>query len=254
MSRNSDFWDKEYSSPTHLALSNEPAEDLVKFTRWLARAWEKDRDAVLGIDRSSVVLDLGCGNGRNLIYLATSFGCRGIGYDVSGEAVRQAKAMAKNAGLISAEDGGRGGRHDQVEFKNRSIEGSFEDVADESVDLVLDMMTSHFLNEKGRAGLRDEMARVLKPGGWVFFKTFCSDGDLHSKRLLRDNPGEEAGSYIHPKIGVEEHTWSEEEIYEFFGGESGKFEVKKLEKSHRHILHGKAFKRRTVSVYLEKRW
>jgi hypothetical protein len=31
------FWDKEYSESKNFSLSNAPAEDLLKFTRWLNR-------------------------------------------------------------------------------------------------------------------------------------------------------------------------------------------------------------------------
>ncbi len=270
MSQHQDFWNKEYKSPKHLALSEQPAEDLEKFSRWLARAWEKEPQAILGIDANSFVVDMGCGNGRNLAYLAKTFGCRGIGFDVSGEAIRQARMVAEKVDAeIAEEEGGEGGKRNDkrgeksgdkkhsdkvsslLTFEARSIEGTFPEIADESVDLVLDMMSSHFLNEKQRIVFRDEVARILKPGGWLFFKTFCADGDLHTKRLLRDNPSEEAGSYIHPKFGMAEHVWTEEEIEGFFGEQ---FEVKKAEKSHRHILNGRAFKRRTITAYLERKW
>ena len=246
MSQSQDFWNKEYKSPKHLALSEQPSEDLEKFSRWLARSWEKEPQAILGIDANSFVVDMGCGNGRNLAYLAKEFGCRGLGYDVAGEAIRQAKMVVEKVGKESGVD-----IKNLITFEARSIEGTFPDIADESVDLVLDMMSSHFLNEKQRVIFRDEIARILKPGGWFFFKTFCADGDIHTRRLLRDNPGEEAGSYIHPKFGVSEHVWMEDEIGEFF---SEHFEVRKSEKSHRHILNGRAHKRRTVTVYLERKW
>ncbi|MEK7645091.1 MAG: class I SAM-dependent methyltransferase [Patescibacteria group bacterium] len=253
MSHHQDFWNKEYKSPKHLALSEQPSEDLEKFARWVARAWEKEPQAILGIDANSLVVDMGCGNGRNMVYFAKTFGCRAIGYDISGEAIRQAKSVAEKVDAESkAEDGNASvAIAPLLTFEARSIEGTFPELADESVDVVLDMMSSHFLNEAQRVVFRDEVARILKPGGWFFFKTFCADGDLHTKRLLRDNPAGEAGSYIHPKFGLAEHVWTEEEIDAFFGEQ---FEIKKLEKSHRHILNGRAFKRRTVTAYLERKW
>lgn len=241
MSNIQQFWDNEYQQPKHLALSEEASEDLEKFLNWLARAWKKEPQAILGLDAHSCVLDLGCGNGRNLVYLAKIYGCRGLGYDISGEGVQQARNLAKSLGE---------GVSSRLTFETRTIAGKLS-AEDESVDLVLDMMTSHFLDEKGRVELRDEIARVLKPGGWLYFKTFCADGDIHTKRLMRDVPSGEAGTYIHPKFGVAEHAWTEVEIEEFF---KDQFEIKKIEKSHKHILHGKAFKRRTMSVYLEKKW
>ncbi len=226
---NKDFWDKEYKSSKHLTLSTDPSEDLEKFIRWLER--QKNIDPFIP---EMNVLDIGCGNGRNLIYLAREFGAKGLGYDISAEAIQQAQKRGKNLPLI---------------FQTHSITEPIP-AKDESQDIVLDMMTSHFLNEEGRKKLIEEIARVLKFGRWFFFKTFLLDGDLNAKRLLRESPSDEKGSYIHPKIGVLEHVFTEEEIKELL---SPHFEIVKIKKSHRHRdKYGRANKRRTVSVYAQK--
>ena len=80
-------------------------------------------------------------------------------------------------------------------------------------------------------------------------KTFVSDGDLHTKRLIAEQPGQEQDSYIHPVIGVQEFVYSEEGLYAFL---SEKFIVHKTYLSHKHALRGKARKRRTISMYVEK--
>jgi SAM-dependent methyltransferase len=76
------FWDAEYKNPTHLKLSTNPSEDLEKFTRWVLR---QKREDVLSPTAS--VLDVGCGNGRNLIFLTANFGNKGVGYDISKAAI-----------------------------------------------------------------------------------------------------------------------------------------------------------------------
>lgn len=223
------FWDSEYTNASHLKLSTEQSEDLEKFTRWLAR--QKDTAPILTPQNS--VLDVGCGNGRNLIYLARHFGVSGVGYDISTAAVTQAASASKDLPLA---------------YTARSIAGTL-DVPDESQSLVLDMMTSHFLNENERHFLREEIYRVLKPGGFLFMKTFLADGDLHTRRLLKDHPSPEAGTYIHPVIGVPEHAYEEEELVEFL---SEKFVIHKIYRSHKHVLKGQARKRRTIALYVEK--
>lgn len=223
------FWDKEYQGGEHLALSANPSEDLVKFTRWLTR-----QHGGKYLNRTASVLDLGCGNGRNLIFLAREFGCRGVGYDISHEAIAQAKRLSND--LL-------------IEYQTRSIAEPIP-LPDQSQTLVLDMMTSHFLKSAERKALLNEIVRVLRPDGWLFFKTFLREEDQHAERLLREHPAGEEGSYIHPVIGVLEHVFTEDEIRELFDEH---FIVHKITKSHRHTRHGKAWKRRSISVYAQKK-
>lgn len=222
------FWDAEYKNPTHLKLSTKQSEDLEKFTRWVLR---RKREDVLSPTAS--VLDVGCGNGRNVIFLNQSFGNKGIGYDISKAAVAQAVAASKGM---------------PIKYTARSIAGKL-DVEDNSQALVLDMMTSHFLTTEERAGLRDEIFRTLEPGGLLFMKTFLKDGDLHTKRLIEERPGTEDGSYIHPVMGVAEYVYSEEELVNFL---SEKFIIHKIYRSHKHAFRGQARKRRTITIYAEK--
>ena len=222
------FWDKEYANPEKLALSDSQSEDLEKFTRWLRRETGSE---VLAQGNS--VVDVGCGNGRNLVFLAREFNMKGVGYDVSTAAIAQAKAAA---GVLP------------LAFEARKVTGELP-LPPDSQALALDMMTSHFLAQDERRLLRDEIHRVLRPGGYLFLKTFLKDKDLHTKRLLEEYPGPEPGSYIHPVIGVPEYVYSEDELLEFYGE---RFLVHKVYRSHKHMNRGKARKRRTISVYLEK--
>lgn len=224
-----DFWNSQYKKPTHLTLSDEASEDLEKFTRFLLREFGKK---YLNVTVKTV--DIGCGNGRNLLYLAKEFGVHGLGFDTSKEAIMQARGNAE--GL-------------QLAFEVQSMTEAIP-LPDSSVMLVLDMMASHFLRREERIALRAEILRVLKPDGWLFFKTFLLDDDLNAARMLRDFPGPEEGMYIHPEIGVPEYVWTEQGIRDFF---EPHFFVHKIEKSfkHRHA-DGSAWKRRTVSVYLQK--
>lgn len=209
-------------------LSDEPAEDLEKFCRWLERNYGKKY-----LNVTTRALDLGSGNGRNLIYLAQNYGMRGVGYDISSEGVKIATRASTELPIV---------------YKSRTIEGVL-DMPDSSVNIVLDMMTSHFLKEKEREALRAEILRVLKPGGWLFFKSFLAEEDMHVRRLLKENPADEKDSYIHPTLGLYEHVWTEATLHEFFAED---FIIQKIERSFKHIRDGKAWKRRTVTAYLQK--
>lgn len=222
------FWDKEYKNPKFLDLSDKPAEDLEKFVRWLYRRTGKKY-----LNPTTYCLDIGCGNGRNLIYLSREFGVRGRGFDISTEATKQATIAARGLPL-------------QFDISNSDSPIA---ESDSSVDIVLDMIVSHVLPLAGREKLRDEIHRVLKPGGYLFFKTFLLDEDLNAKRMIRENPTSEQNSFIHPTLGNFEHVWTEDEIYEFF---AGKFEIEKIEKSYKHLIRGRSWKRRHIIAYLSK--
>jgi ubiquinone/menaquinone biosynthesis C-methylase UbiE len=222
------FWDTEYTNPSHLKLSTVESGDLAKFTRWIERQGNE-----LVLPKHASAIDAGCGNGRNLIYLAKEFGMKGVGVDISSAAIAQARRASTDFSITY----------------HVGSAGSPLSAPDESQALALDMMTSHFLNKEERTNLRDELHRVLIPGGFLFMKTFLKDEDLHTARLLKDFPGPEVGSYIHPVMGVAEYVYSEEELVAFL---SEKFIIRKIYRSHRHAAKGGAGKRRTISIYAEK--
>lgn len=225
------FWDQEYTNPEHLSMSVEVSGDLEKFTRWLERQTKRTI-----LNPTSSAVDFGCGNGRNLLFLAGSFGMHGIGCDSSGAAIKEAKMLAEREGA-------------HLQYETRSMAGTHANIPNDSQMLALDMMSSHFLTKENRELLRDEIYRVLKPGGYLFMKTFLKDGDIHTARLIAEKPGDEEGSYIHPVIGVPEYAYGEDELIDFL---SKKFIIHKTYPSHKHKSKGKAFKRRTISVYAQK--
>lgn len=226
--KNKKFWNAEYKTGEHLRLSKEPSEDLQKFARWLFR-----RTGGTFLNEQAHAVDFGCGNGRNLIYLAREFGMRGFGCDISETAIDTARADAEGLPLS---------------FDVQSIASPISLPA-ASVSVALDMMASHVLRDSERERFRDEITRVLRPGGWLLFKSFLLDEDLNAKRLLRDHPTGEKDSYIHPEFGWYEHVWTEDSIRAFF---EPHFIIHKIEKSHQHMRRGRAHKRRSVIVYLQK--
>lgn len=223
------FWNKEYKSGEHLTLSTEPSSDLLTFVRWAERNSEWP-----AFPKHGFILDVGCGNGRNIIALAKEAGMKGYGFDISGEAINQAKKAASSL---------------DITFETRSVSEPLP-LTDESVDVVLDMMTSHFLRKDERQKYLEELVRVMKPYGWLFFKSFLLDGDQNAHRMIAEHPAGEENSYIHPRIGVYEHVWTEGELVDFF---SPYFKIHKMIKSYKHVIDGKAWKRRTISLYLEKK-
>jgi ubiquinone/menaquinone biosynthesis C-methylase UbiE len=225
-----DFWNKEYKDPEFFALSSAVSADLEKYVRYMQREFGDD------VFRPNMtVLDLGTGNGRNLIYFADQFRMRGIGYDISEEGIKQAQKSAAHLG-------------NKVIFEVRSISDALP-LPDESVDLVLDLMASHFLKEAEREAYRAEILRVLKPEGFLLFKSFYAEGDMHTKKLLKEHGAGEKNAYIHPRLKVYEYTWTDEAIKEFF---DPYFTMLKEESSHKHFSKGRPNKRRSIICYFQK--
>lgn len=225
------FWNSEYAKSGTFALSHEPSEDLEKFCRFLERDYGRKY-----LNPLCQAVDLGCGNGRNLIYLSEHFGFKGYGVDSAKEAIAQARAHAQEKEL-------------PLTFAVGSIKDPLP-LKDKTQAIVIDAMVSHILKDAEREAMLGEILRVLRPDGWYFFKTFLLDGDQHASRLLAEHPGSETHTYIHPEIGVEEHVFSERELHELL---EPHFVVHKVHKSHGHMKNGRAFRRRSVTVYAQKR-
>jgi SAM-dependent methyltransferase len=250
-----EFWNKEYNDPKHLTMSTEPSSDLLEFVVWTKRNAEWP-----AFPKHGMVIDIGCGNGRNLVPLCYEFNMNGLGTDISETALGQARNHIHTVAAASLEEGRTVNPGLKIEFKKQGAEDPLP-VADQSVDVVLDMMVSHQLVRAEREKLAAEIARVLKPYGWLFFKTFLLEGDLNAKRMLAENGinkdmvkkdptlGEEKNSYIHPHTKGLEHVFTEDEVHELFGKY---FKIYKIKKSHKHIKDGKPWKRRTMSVYMER--
>ncbi len=239
---NQKFWNKEYKikhgkdKQSNLLISDKPSHDLIQFLKWFD-VYDSKYIPKVSLGKGSYVYDIGCGNGRNIIYLAKEFGMVGSGFDISSQAIANAKELSKEQDL-------------DIALSVHSMDGKI-DLPDNSVDLVLDMMVSHFLNQSQREIFIKEIARVLKPGGWLFYKTFLLDGDRNAKRLLKEFPCQsgEKNTYIHPHMGVSEHVSTVNSIindYERY------FKIHKMIKSHNHIKNGRANKRRSISVYAER--
>lgn len=106
------------------------------------------------------VLELGCGNGRNALFLA-GLGCNVDAIDFSKEAITWASERAKKADLT-------------VNFECRSI---FDTEFDEgSYDLVYDSGCFHHLPPHRRKDYVDLVGKALKPGGSYGLVCFRPEG------------------------------------------------------------------------------
>ncbi len=129
----------------------------------------------------SVVLDLGCGSGRDCYVLSQLVGERGsvIGVDMTGEQLAVARRHL----------GWHMSRFGYGTPNVRFIEGFIEDlaaagIADDSVDVVVSNCVINLSPDKQRVFA--EILRVLKPGGEFYFSDVFADRRI--PHALREDP------------------------------------------------------------------
>ncbi len=231
MSNEKTFWNKEYKKAGHLALSMYPSGDLITFANWYEKEFGE------GILQQTTVLDIGCGNGRNALYLEDTFGSKGYAFDISGEAISTIKKTFPKS---------------KIDFMIHDIHEPLP-LADGSVNLILDLMVSHCLTDEERPKYLTELVRVLEPRGVVVWKSFFKEGDYHTTQLLKKHGVKgEKNSYIHPKFHIHEHVWMEKEFKDFV---APYFDVEVFKRSHGHKRgeNNREGKRRYFIAYLVKK-
>ncbi|HWC57963.1 MAG TPA: class I SAM-dependent methyltransferase [Candidatus Paceibacterota bacterium] len=228
-----EFWNKEYKDPGMFGLSEGVSEALPKFCRWLESEFGDDY-----FKQKLTVLDAGCGNGRNLLWMNEQFGVAGYGYDISEEAIAQANRAKEKQPFGN-----------RLTFAVRSLSASIS-LPDESVDIVFDLMSSHFLREEERVKFLSEISRVLKPAGMLLFKSFYKEGDRNAAKLIKEGSAGEKNAYIHPRMKVYEYVWDDAALAEAFGSQ---FIMRAKFASHKHNVRGKPGKRRSITCYFEKK-
>ncbi|MEI7689190.1 MAG: methyltransferase domain-containing protein [Candidatus Nomurabacteria bacterium] len=228
MAHQGNIWDREYKNPLLVTKNEDPQADTLRFLKFLKKEQKFKVE-----DR--VVLDLGCGTGRNSNYLA-DLGNKVIGIEISRTALNLAKIRARDLGI-------------EVDYRMGDI-GEKYDIPDDSVDIVLDITSSNSLDEKGRSIYLEEVARVMKKGGYFFVRALCKDGNKNVKNLLKTSPGREYDTYIIKEIGLTERVFSREDFIKIY---SKYFKILNLEKKTSYTtFNNRIYKRDYWLAYLER--
>jgi SAM-dependent methyltransferase len=228
MTHQGNVWDREYKNPMLVTKNDGPQADTLRFLKFLKKE-QKYRVE----DR--VVLDLGCGTGRNSNYLAEK-GNNVIGIEISKIALNVAKSRARELSL-------------EVDYRFGDIGEKYQ-IADNSIDLVLDVTSSNSLNEKGREVYLNEVNRVLKTGGYFFVRALCKDGNKNVKNLLKQSSGREYDTYIIKEIGLTERVFSREDFIKMY---TKYFKILHLEKKTSYTtFNNRIYKRDYWLAYLAK--
>ncbi len=169
------FWDKKGS--LHWGLFNNN-EDYITASKNLTNVMAKKA----GIDSSSIVLDLGCGNGETVIQLAKKFKCNITGIDLSGVRIKNAKLKIKENSKKLFNVTFKKASATKLPFKSCSFSH------------VLSQATIYHVHNKDKA--LSEIFRVLKDDGVFIFDDLIKPKKNISKdsikyvyeRLLFDTP------------------------------------------------------------------
>lgn len=190
MKKSTEFWNQDYKTGASFkeTTAEQPSIAVVRFINFLKSS---------NLPLEGKLVDVGCALGRNSNYL-TQQGFQVIGIDISDVAIKQARARAKKAGL-------------KVDYKVLDISTSWP-FNDNSFDFVMDIATSHLLTAQETSFYRDELLRVLKPGGRFLLYTLDRTKDQEAQKLIKEHPGPEKNTYVIPQTGVVERTFTLEEI------------------------------------------
>lgn len=170
------------------------------------------------IQSRNKALDIGCGKGRNMMYLATFFD-KVTGIDYIQSALDFAQKFAIDS-MISH----------RCEFVNQRID-KFYPFESNMFDFVLDSFASIDVETlEGRIKCRDECYRVLKPGGYMLVLVVSAD-DPMEKHFIESQPGPEPNSCYWPTNGKFQKDYDEQELIDFF--KNGGFSVVELKKFNR---------------------
>lgn len=222
-------WESEYRKPKLVTKDDAPQADTLKFVKWLRKEQGLDMEGLQ-------VLDIGSGTGRNSNHLA-GLGAKVTGLEISDTALRLAEERAK-------------GKEANVRHFKHDI-GAPYPLEDGSFDVALDVMSSNSLSEDEREICASEIHRVLKPGGWLYMKALCKDGDKNAQNLIKKSPGREKDTYVIPEWGLQERVWSRDDFMGFYGV---LFDVIELEKKTNYATYsGRKFKRNYWVAYLRNR-
>lgn len=190
-------WENEYKNSLLVTKKEGPQNFIVQFMKYL----KKEKNLPMS---DLLVLDLGCGTGRNSNYLAER-GNQVVGLDIANNALKIASERAKKAGLST-----------QTEYLHRSI-GDALRFPENHFDLILDITASNSIKSSEREIYLKESSRVLKPGGFMILRALCKDGDQNAQKLLKSSPGSELDTYYLKDLKLMERVFSEVDLKNLYG-------------------------------------
>jgi SAM-dependent methyltransferase len=201
-------WERSFAAQVaDQAYNTAPVEALVRTTAYYLRS-RYTLDAM----RDLSFLEMGCGAGPNLVWLAQK-GIRVSGVDISETALKLCQKNLSSSGHANRID--------------RLVHGSVTDVPfpDGSFDGILESCVFQHLNREDRRQAFAEVARLLKPGG-LFVGYMLNQGHTTFQEKISEQLAGDSGTlilednrsgYYLTNIGLA-HFFAQEEFYDLLGG------------------------------------
>ena len=126
------------------------------------------------VQKSDVLYDLGCGDGRIVIEAAKLYGARGVGIDIDPDRIKEARENAKKAGVENL-----------VRFEEKDLfDADFREAT----------VVTLFLLPRINLKLRPKLIKDLKPGTRVVSNTFdMGDWKAEKETSLAESDDEYTG-------------------------------------------------------------
>ncbi len=191
-----------------------------------------------GIDpRGRIAMDLGCGTGRNSLYLA-EHGFTVCAIDIVPALISELRSKAEAAGFDSS---------------LQAISGSVCDswpLPDGAADVAIDTFCyKHLMESEDRAAYRRELGRVLKPDG-LFLLTLASIEDGYYGSLPYGSIDTGMRRICDPGNGIESVLYDRAAVEKDFAGDFNV--VRYFEKRKPGQMHGAEYNRVTYVFVMSR--
>jgi SAM-dependent methyltransferase len=196
MRKQEQVWEREHTEQKALPMvaSIEPHSGVVSFVEYLTNQH---------VEPPRKVVDIGCGKGRNAIYLA-ALGYEVYGLDYIPFAIDIARQLAEAKNVS-----------DRVHLYRAEIDRPWP-FANHFFDIAIDCFSSiNVETAEGRSVYKQEMYRTLKPGGHAFVTVVSANDEIESE-LIKYFPREEKKSTLWLDNGKFQKDYDEQELREFY--------------------------------------
>jgi cyclopropane fatty-acyl-phospholipid synthase-like methyltransferase len=223
-----EIWEKEYQIkdlPTsHTQLPSHGIEYFINYLR------------IHQISLRGKLLDLGCGSGRNGVYLA-KLGFEVVGMDFAENALNNFRARIEAERL-----------KERIKLVCHSMDKSWP-LDSEGFDFVTCLTSiENLLSDEQISLFKDEVHRVLRSSGY-FFLYFLTEEDEFYGGLL-EKSGKSNGTVFVSGIGLNQRVFTERELRQTFNGLLTVCETKIFD--FEDVMYGKKYRRTLEGIIFQK--